>query len=365
MFATIFALVKKELIQVRRDSNMVRMLFVMPIVQMFLLAYAVNSDVKLIYTAVYDFDKSDLSREYIRSFSPGEYFVTGSSKYSLLECEEGFKNNSYNVALTIPQDFSNNLENSQPTEVGFMVDGTNSNSAAIAMGYAGVITQQFNSGLSANSAPIKLAEKRLYNPEAESVYFTVPGIIATLITMITIMQTSMAIVKEREIGTLEQLMVTPITTSQLILGKIIPFALIGYIEMTLGLVLGILIFKIPFVGSVALLYGLTFVFLFATLGLGMFISSISSTQQQAMFFAWFFSVFSMLMSGFFTPIANMPQTIQYLTYLNPLRYFLTIVRGIMMKGATLSTLYPEVIAMAIFGVAIFTLSWLRTSKRVK
>jgi ABC-2 type transport system permease protein len=183
--------------------------------------------------------------------------------------------------------------------------------------------------------------------------------------MITILQTSMALVKEREIGTLEQLMVTPIKTPALILGKVIPFALVGYVEMTLALLMGILIFKIPFVGSVTLLYGLAFLFLFNTLGIGMFISSISSTQQQAMFFAWFFSVFALLMSGFMTPITNMPQSIQYLTYINPLRYFLIIVRGILMKGAGLDTLYPQVIAMTIFGIVIFTLSWMRISKRAK
>jgi len=169
----------------------------------------------------------------------------------------------------------------------------------------------------------------------------------------------------REIGTLEQLLVTPITTPALILGKIIPFAIIGFLEMSLALLIGILWFNIPFAGSWALLYGLSVMFLFTTLGIGMFISTVSKTQQQAMFYAWFFSIFALLTSGSFTPIENMPQSIQYITYLNPLRYFMKVVRGIMMKGATIKHLQTEIVAMGIFGLAIFSFSWMRFSKRTK
>jgi ABC-2 type transport system permease protein len=179
------------------------------------------------------------------------------------------------------------------------------------------------------------------------------------------MLSAMAIVREREIGTLEQLMVTPIRTPALILGKTIPFALIGFVEISLALFLGIMWFKIPFAGSWVLLYSLAFLYLFTTLGTGMFISTISTTQQQAMFFTWFFAMFAIMTSGFFAPIANMPKSIQYLTYLNPLRYFMVTVRAIMMKGASLDVLYTQVIAMIIFGVVIFTFSWMRFSKRVK
>jgi ABC-2 type transport system permease protein len=173
----------------------------------------------------------------------------------------------------------------------------------------------------------------------------------------------MAIVREREMGTLEQLMVTPISTPALILGKTIPFAVIGFVEMSIALAFGILWFKIPFVGSWALLYGLAFVFLLTTLGVGMLISTLTRTQQQAMFFSWFFSLFTILTSGFFTPISNMPRVVQYITYANPLRFFLAIVRGIMMKGASLDSLYPEVISLVVFGVIVFGFSWVRFSKR--
>jgi ABC-2 type transport system permease protein len=365
MLGTILALMKKEFYQVVRDRNMLRLIFLMPTIQLFLLGYAVTTDVKLIRTAVYDLDRSDLAREYIRSLSAGEYFITGSSHIPVLEADRGFRQNKYDAVLIIPRDFSTHLQESTQAKVGFIVDGTNANSASIALGYANVITRQFNQRITGSSQPITLRPRQLYNPEGESVYFMVPGIVATLLTMITAMLTAMAIVREREVGTLEQLMVTPISTPSLILGKTIPFALIGFLEMSLVLFLGVTWFKIPFAGSWALLYALSLLFLFTTLGTGMFISTISSTQQQAMFFTWFFLIFAILTSGFFTPIDNMPKVIQFLTYLNPLRYFMVIVRGIMMKGASLVELYPQVLAMIAFGLAIFTFSWLRFSKRVK
>ncbi len=365
MLRTVLALMKKEFLQVLRDHNMLRLIFLMPTILLFVLGYAVSTDVKLIRAAVYDNDRSDLSREYVRSLSAGDYFITGSSDLPVLDAERGFKESRYDVVLIIPRNFSASLQESEQIKVGLMVDGTNANSASIALGYANVITQQFNQRITGFAQPIKLQQRKLYNPEGESVYFMVPGIVATLLTMVTAMLTAMAIVREREIGTLEQLMVTPISTPALILGKTIPFALIGFVEMSLALFLGVIWFNIPFAGSWALLYALAFLFLFTTLGVGMFISTISSTQQQAMFFTWFFTIFAILTSGFFTPIANMPPLVQHLTYLNPLRYFMATVRGIMMKGSSLDVLYPQVLAMIAFGIVIFTFSWLQFSKRVE
>lgn len=365
MVRSILALMKKELYQVIRDRNMLGLIFIMPLVQLLILGYAVNTDVKLINTAIYDLDRTDLSREYIKAFTAGDYFITGTSDFSLLEAERSLKENRCNTIMIIPEGFSEDLEEMKPTNVGLIVDGTNANSASIAIGYANMISGQFNERITGFSPPIKLRRKMLYNPEAESVYFMVPGIVAALLTMITTMLTSMAIVREREIGTLEQLMVTPISTPALILGKTIPFAILGFLEMSIALLFGVLWFKIPFAGSWLLLYGLSFIFLFSTLGTGMFFSTVTKTQQQAMFFTWFFSIFAILTSGFFTPIANMPQVVQYITYLNPLRYFMKIVRAIMMKGASVDILYPEILAMLIFGTVVFAFSWMRFSKRVK
>jgi ABC-2 type transport system permease protein len=282
-----------------------------------------------------------------------------------MELERGFTTNRYDAALIIPDEFSRKLTSGELASVGFIADGSNANSAAIGLGYAAVITGRFNRQQVNMKPPISMGQRILYNPEEESVYFMVPGIVALLLTMVTSMLTSMAIVREREVGTLEQLMVTPISTRALILGKTIPFAVLGYIELSVALAFGIFWFGIPFAGSWLLLYILSFVFLLTPLGVGMFISTVTKTQQQAMFFTWFFTVFTILTSGFFTPISNMPEIVQYITYLNPLRYFMVIVRGIMMKGSGITVLYPEIIGIIVFGLVIFTMSWLRFSKRVK
>jgi ABC-2 type transport system permease protein len=281
----------------------------------------------------------------------------------VLNLDQDFTENRFNAALVIPRDFGRNIEDGRTSPLAMIVDGSNANSAVIALGYAGLITAQFNRTATGLAQPLSIRQKLLYNPEAESVYYMVPGIVALLLTMTTLMLTSMAIVREREQGTLEQVMVTPISTPAFILGKTIPFAILGFVEMSLALAVGILWFGIPFAGSWTLLYGLSLVFLFTTLGVGMFISTVTGTQQQAMFFAWFFSVFTILTSGFFTPIENMPPVVQYLTYLNPLRFFIRIVRGIMMKGAGVDTLYRDIIAMVIYSTIVFSFAWLRFSKR--
>ncbi len=364
MLRSIMALIRKEFTQVLRDRIMLGMIFVMPIIQLFVLGYAISTDVKMISTAVYDYDNSGHSRDYLQSLSAGGYFDIQSGEWPLLHADEAFKNNTHSAVLIIPGDFSEKLSTAEPVTVGLMLDGSNANTASITLGYASVISSRFNECVLGFKAPISLRQRRLYNPEGESVYFVVPGTVAVLLTMFTVLLTSMAIVREREVGTLEQLMVTPISIPALILGKTIPFAVLGYIEMSVALAVGVFWFKIPFAGSWTLLYGLSFIYLFTSLGVGMFISTVTKTQQQAMFFAWFFSIFTILTSGFFIPIANMPTVVQYLTYMNPLRYFMIIVRGIMMKGATFDILYPEILAMIIFGIVVFAFAWLRFSKRV-
>jgi len=364
MLQTILALIRKEFYQVFRDKYMVRMIFMMPIMQLLVLGYAVNVDVKNIYTAVFDFDRSRLSRDYVSSLEPGGYFIPEICDIPLTQLETGCKDNRFNAAFIIPEDFSEAVTRREKIDIGLILDGTNANSAAIAQGYAAMITSNFNREMLQLKEPVTLRSTILYNPEAESVNYMVPGIVAVLLMMITAMLTSMAIVREREAGTLEQLMVTPISVPALILGKTIPFALLGFLELSIALGFGVLWFDIPFVGSWGLLYLLSFIFLFTTLGMGMFISTMTKTQQQAMFFTWFFTIFAILTSGFFSPIANMPQSVQYLTYLNPLRYYMQIIRGIMMKGSGVDALYPEILAMIVFGLVIFGLAWNRFSKRV-
>jgi ABC-2 type transport system permease protein len=368
MFRAYFGLVRKEFIQISRDPNMLRMILAMPVIQLLLLGYAVNTDVKRLATDVYDYDQSQQSREFVRSFSAGDYFVPtnrvpAADATALWRLDERFEAGDAEVALIIPPGFSEKLTASEHVTVGIVTDGADANAARAGMGYAVQIVGTFSAQRTGQAAPVDVRYKFLYNSELESVYFMIPGIVATLLTMVTVMLTSMAIVREREMGTLEQLSVTPIGPRTLLFGKISTFAILGLLEMCIALVFGVLWFGIPFVGSPLLLFALSGLYLLTTLGIGMFFSTVTSTQQQAMFFAWFFSVFAMITSGFFTPVSNMPQWLQYVTLANPMRFFMEIVRGIMMKGSGIADLAHEILALAIFGVTVFSLAALRFRKR--
>jgi ABC-2 type transport system permease protein len=363
MLRSLLGMIRKEFLQVSRDRNLLLIIFAMPLIQLLVLGYAINTEVKLIDLDVYDFDRSALSREFISSMRAGDYFVLHEGDESLFALAERFESGDGEMALVIPNDFSRRLTLGRDVTLGLIADGSNANSAAVGLGYAAQMAREFSQEVTGMKPPVEVRSQVLYNPEMESIYFMIPGIIATLLTMITVMITSMAIVREKENGTLEQLMVTPISGAVLLLGKLIPFAIMGLFEMVLALAFGVIWFGVPFAGSPLLLLALSTLYLFTTLGIGLFFSTVTSTQQQAMFFAWFFSVFAILTSGFFTPIANMPHWVQYITYLNPMRYFVSIVRGIMMKASGVMDLHTNIVALVIFGVVIFTIAALRFHKR--
>ena len=364
MMRALRGLIRKEFIQVFRDRNMLRIIFVMPVIQLIIFGYVANTEVKKIGLDVYDFDRSTLSRQYIDAFKAGDYFIPVESDRPLLKLEERFEANKADMALIIPEDFSETMTAIGRATVGLVADGSNSNTASIGMGYAGQVSVQYAREVARVDPNLDIRYSVLYNPEMESVYFMVPGIVAVLLTMVTVMLTSMAIVRERERGTLEQLMVSPMGTMTLLLGKLIPFGILGLFEMALALTIGTLWFGLPFVGSPLLLFVLSGLYLLTTLGMGLFFSTVTSTQQQAMFFAWFFSVFALLTSGLFTPVSNMPDIIQLVTYINPMRFFLNIVRGIMMRGAGIGELLSDIYILGIFGVAVLGFSAMRFSKRI-
>ncbi len=363
MRRALFGLIRKEFIQVFRDVNMVRIIFLIPVVQLIIFGYVANTEVENIALDVYDFDRSHQSRRFVQSFKPGTYFVPTDAPESLFEYEPRFIAGDAEMVLIIPNQFERQLLRGESPRVGLIVDGANANAAAIGIGYAGQIVGRYSADIYGTRRPVELSYRVLYNPEGESVYFMVPGVVATLLTMITVVLTAMAIVREREAGTLEQLMVTPISTPAFLMGKVLPFAALGFFELVVVLLLGVWWFSVPFIGSPFLLFSLSALYLLTTLGIGLFFSTVTSTQQQAMFFAWFFSVFAILTSGFFTPIANMPEWLQYVTYVNPMRFFLSIVRSIMMRDAGFMDMLPDIVSLAVYGIAIFTLSALRFSKR--
>jgi ABC-2 type transport system permease protein len=278
------------------------------------------------------------------------------------------------LAVVIPKHFGRSLETGKPTEIEILLDGQNSNAAGIALGYCNRIIYRFASDRAAaglaRSPSIARAmrfvepETRIwYNPELKSVYFMIPGIIAILLTIITMLLTGLAIVKERETGTLEQLLVTPLKPWQIIAGKTIPFAMLGIAEMALATTAGVLWFHIPIAGNVALLALLAFTFILATLGLGVLISTLAGTQQQALFITWFFLQIFILLSGLFYPIENMPRAVQMITVINPLRYFIAINREIFLKGGGLGVLWPELRSLLVIGVCVFGFATLRFHKR--
>lgn len=361
-------LIVKEFRQVFRDRNMLRLIFAVPVIQLLVLGYAADLGVRYVATDVYDFDRTRTSRDLVAALGAGEYFMTEDmmrtpEPFPVFGIRERFQSGESEVAVVIPPAFSEKILKGEAVTIGLIADGTNASQASTAAGYAAQIVSEYSSDVTGVDPPVDIRPRVLYNPEQESVNFMVPGIVATLLTMITVMLTSMAIVREKETGTLEQIMVTPISGTALLAGKLTAFAVLGFFEITFALMIGVLWFGIPFAGSPLLLFALAAVYLLSTLGVGLLFSTITGTQQQAMFFAWFFSVFVILTSGFMTPISNMPRAIQYVTYLNPMRYFLEITRGIMMRGAGARDLASSIYPMFIYGAGIFTIAALRFRKR--
>ena len=371
----ILHLVRKELLQLRRDPQMLRILFMSPIFQLFVFGYAVSTDIRHVSTALFDQDRSVQSREIAERFVRSGYFDIEQRPEAPGEVDGLLDDGRVQVALVIPRGFAADLAADRTARVQLLVDGSDSMTAAMIAGYAGGIAGEYSARVAAERLDrmrgriprVPAVEERTrvwYNPELKSVRYMVPGVLSMILFLVTMLMTSMAIVKEREIGTLEQLIVTPITPGELIVGKTLPYIGIGFVEMVLVLALSTFWFRVPIAGSVGLLFALSLVFIFTSLGLGLFISTVSHTQQQAMMTTFFFMLPSILLSGFMFPIANMPRIIQYITLLIPLRYFLVIVRGIFLKGNGLAILWPQVAVLLVFGIGILSLSALRFRKRL-
>lgn len=368
-------IILKEFRQLRRDRRMFPIIFIAPVIQLILLGYAATLDIKNLALVVCDLDRTSISRELIEGFSGSVYFSQVNYVDIPSEIDPIIDRNEANLAIVIPRGFAKSIRRGETEKVQVLVDGSDANTANICLGYSMRIINVFIRSMVEN-APQNNAEisyslvdvrpRVWYNPEIRSANFMVPGVVCLILMIITTVLASMAIVKEKEIGTLEQLIVTPIKPYQLIIGKLAPFTIIGYVIITVVITVAYFWFKVPFEGSLILLYFLTFGYLLSTLGLALFISTISRTQQQAMLSAAFFVILPFVyLSGFIFPIENMPRAIQYLTYLIPLRYFLEIVRGIFLKGNTFGTLLPQFLAMMAFGVVIMSFSILRFRKKLE
>ena len=364
----------KEFIQAFRDKRTRFILFGPPLIQMLVFGYAANYEIRHVPTVVVDFDRTQESRELVSRFSSSPYFDVQRQLSDSQQVVDLLDRGDTVVALRINAGFSENLRKGQTAPLQVIVDGTNSNTALIASGYVSQIAQGFAQDyqqdrlqrispmLVERTPRVQLEQRPWYNADLKSRWFFVPGVICSLTLVLVTTLTAFAVVREREIGTLEQIMVTPIRPVEFILGKTIPFFLIGLIDVALIATLGTLWFGVPFRGSLAVLFVGTVVFLLCQLGVGLLISTISSTQQQAMITAFFFIMPAITFSGFGFPISTMPQWLQKLTYLNPLRYFLVVVRGVYLKGVGLDILWPQLAGMATLAVAVLTLSIIRFHK---
>jgi ABC-2 type transport system permease protein len=372
----------KELNQTFRNPRLAVLLFIPPIVQLIVFGYAVNFDVKNIKTAVIDYDKTPASREFIAQIASNKYFKIAAYLDNSDSLAHEIDKGAISCAVVISEGFSRGIETGRTSLVQVIHDGIDSNNAITVNNYLNMISYRYLKNIqvsrikkineklaAAGKAQIKInavaiEARAWFNESLESKDFFVPGIIGNILMIITITLTSMAIVREKEIGTIEQLLVTPVKPIEIIIGKTLPFMLIGLVQAAIIVIVAVLWFEIPVRGSYALLFLGVVIFLLSNLGIGIFISTISQTQQQAMLVTTFAILPAFTLSGFVFPIVNMPEIVQYMTLLIPLRYFLIIMRGVFLKGVGMQVLYPQYAALTIISLAILTFSVLRFRRTI-
>jgi drug efflux transport system permease protein len=362
----VWEVVRKEFLQIFRDPRLRAIVFVVPTIQLVVFGYAVSTDIRNTETFLVDHDRSRASRDLMEAFTSSGYFrIVGRSNRS----EDLIRELDYGeaiVGIEIPPDFSKAIRNGSGAKIQILLDGTNSNIATIARGYAERIVQSYAAGLGRQPAPltIDLRERAWFNPDLASRNYNVPGVVGALVLLICLFLTSLAVVREREIGTLEQLMVSPLTAGELIAGKTIPFAAIGLVDLVAVTVIALFWFDVPFEGNWLLLLVASILFLLSALGMGLLISTISNTQQEAVMASFLVFLPTMLLSGFLFPVSSMPVLFQWVTLLNPLRHFLEIVRGIFLKGTGFWMLWPQFLTLLVMGVGILWIAGTRFRKRV-
>ena len=373
MWERIHAMLRKEFLSVFRDPRMRLVIFGLPVIQTLIFGYAVSLDVRHVRLGVLDRDQTPASRALVARFTGSSYFDAVAYTQDEAVARRLIDAGDAAAILQINSGYEADLRGGRTAAVQLIVDGSDSNTARFVVNYASVIAAIYDNQLvldrglrqAGRTVPVgsvDLQSRAWFNADLESRNFYVPGIIATLVMLVSLMLTSMAIVREKETGTIEQIMVTPIRPVEFILGKCAPFAVIGFLNVGLVALVGLFWFSIPFRGSFMLLLLGTASFLISTLGIGLFISTISATQQQAMMTTFFFFFPAMLFSGFIFPIANMPEIIQWLSFADPLRYFLVIIRGIFLKGIGLDLLWTQFAALLVIGVIVMTFAVKRFHK---
>ncbi len=372
---TIRLIIWKEFKQIFRNKGMLPIIFVLPIIQLLILANAATFDIKNIRVMIIDRDNSSTSRLLISKYEASNYFDLLGTTFSDDLADEGITNGGTDLYVEIPTNFERDLIRNNNNKLMIVINAIDGTKGNVGMNYSSSLIEDFNqeirekfltkSAVAINSPDaINIIQSNWYNPDLSYKIFMVPGILVLLVAMIGAFLTSMNIVKEKEIGTIEQINVTPIRKYQFIAGKLIPFWLIGMFELGFGMIIASIFYELKFVGSIPLVFLFAAIFLFAIVGMGLFISTISDTQQQAMFISWFILVIFILLSGLFTAVENMPNWTQWLTYLNPIRYFIELIRMIMLKGSGFADTKLHFAVITLFAISINTIAIWRYKKTV-
>ena len=369
----ISSIIRKEFLQLFRDPRTLALAVVIPIVQLFLLGYAATSDVRNISMAVWDQSKSPESRNLLDAFRAADYFTIDYFVESQEEYQKLIESGDARVALVIPADYSRKYFESN-AQVLMVLDGSDASIGSTALSTARLVGQSYGtkilgeqaslSGRSAPSAPVEVRTQVWYNPDLNSAYFMIPGVIGMILSFITTILTATAIVRERERGTIEQLIVTPIRSWELVLGKLLPYVILAFVETFEIIIIGRYWFGVPVRGSLTLIVFTSGLFLMSSLGIGLFASTVANTQQEAMLTVMMYNLPSIFLSGFFFPLEAMPKFLQWVSYAIPLRYYLVVIRSLLLKGVGIEAIQREVIALAIFGIVIMGAAALRFRKRL-
>lgn len=371
---TIAVLIRKEFTQIVRNRIMIPAMIIAPLVQMIVLVYAANMNMRDIDFAILDEDGSATSVNLVSKYSSSPFFSMAGSVNSLDDAGKLLKGDKADLVIHIPANFEKSILNQEKTEVQFLINGINSAAAVLTASYAQNILFDYNRQLIAGFSrsfsvsqgfgAIEVNYNHWYNPELDFKIFMVPGILVVLVTLVGWLLMSLNVVREKELGTIEQINVTPVKKYQFLLGKLIPFWILAIVELGIGLTLGRLLFHVPVLGSIWLLIGFTAIYLITVLGFGLFIAAISETQQQVMFLNFFFVLVFILMSGIFTPVESMPDWAHYVNTINPLSYFMRVIRMILLKGSDFTDVWREFLSVGIFGVVMISLAVISYRKRI-
>jgi ABC-2 type transport system permease protein len=369
------SLIRKEFIQIRRDRRTLILVLFIPIMQLFLLGYAATNDVRNVPLAVYDQDRGPEARALLDAYRAADYFTISYEAGSDTELRDLLDSGQARAGMIIPFGYSDDIQGGQTARVVFVLDGSDPTVASTALSAAQLIGQAHSTQIlesrllrrgqaSAIQPPMQVSTSVWYNPDLVSAYFMIPGVIGMILFALTSILTASAIVRERERGTIEQLIVTPIRPWELVLGKLLPYVLLAFLNAFEVLALGHYWFGVPVLGSLWLIAAASFLFLLSSLGIGLLASTIANTQQEAMLTVWMLMLPSIFLAGFFFPLEAMPKVLQWISYIFPLRYYLVIIRAQMLKGVGISAYQTDLIALAVFGVAIMAMASLRFRKRL-